>query len=254
MRTVRSELAKLRTLPAAWFLLPLAPLISVGLAALVAVSLRLSLDSGANLGHFDPLFAAFYSLTLGQLPLIGFGVLAIGSEYASGTIRASLLATPRRGAFFAAKAGAVAAVALVVAVLTVPVQFLVVQAGLGSYAASPTTDGAPTAVLGSCLYLVLMSLFALGVATMVRRSAVALGVLLPLVFLGSQGLGNVPGIKPVTQWLPDQTGQVIMHLTGPPGDPRFGRPYGPWTGLALLVLWTGAALLGGYLVLRRRDT
>jgi ABC-2 type transport system permease protein len=254
VRTVRAELAKLRTLPAAWVLLPLTPVIAVGLAALIALSFRLSYESGPPERTFDPLFATFYSLTLAQLTLIGLGVLAIGSEYGSGTIRASLLATPRRGAFFAAKAGAVAAVTLVVAVLTVPIQFLVVQAGLGAYAVSVTDDGVPTALFGSCAYLVLMALFALGVATMLRRSAVALAVLLPLVFLGSQGLGNVPGIKPVTQWLPDQTGQVIMHLAGPPDDPRFGRPYGPWTGLALLVLWTGAALLGGYLVLRRRDT
>jgi hypothetical protein len=44
-----------------------------------------------------------------------------------------------------------------------------------------------------------------------------------------------------------------MHLTGPPGDPRFGRDYGPWTRVGILVLWTSAALIGGYLVLRRRD-
>jgi ABC-2 type transport system permease protein len=46
---------------------------------------------------------------------------------------------------------------------------------------------------------------------------------------------------------------VVMHLTGPPGDPRFGRDYGPWTGMAILALWTAAAIVGGYLVLRRRD-
>jgi hypothetical protein len=40
---------------------------------------------------------------------------------------------------------------------------------------------------------------------------------------------------------------------GPQGDPRWVRDYGAWTGLGLLTLWTVAALLGGYLVLRRRD-
>jgi ABC-2 type transport system permease protein len=93
----------------------------------------------------------------------------------------------------------------------------------------------------------------LGPTMMMRSSVRALVVLLPLLFLGSQGLGNVPAVKPVTQYLPDQVGMVIMHLTGPADDPRFGRPYDGWTGLGILALWTVAALVGGYLVLRRRD-
>ena len=47
---------------------------------------------------------------------------------------------------------------------------------------------------------------------------------------GSQGLGNIPKLKLVTQYLPDRAGMVIMHLTGPASDPVFGRDYGPWTG------------------------
>lgn len=88
---------------------------------------------------------------------------------------------------------------------------------------------------------------------MPRSWVCSLGILLPLLFLGSQGLGNIPKLKTVAQYLPDQAGKVTMHLTGPPGDPRFGHDYGPWTGLGILALWTTAALLGGYLTLRRRD-
>jgi hypothetical protein len=44
-----------------------------------------------------------------------------------------------------------------------------------------------------------------------------------------------------------------MHLAGPQDEARWARDYGAWTGLALLGLWTAASLLGGYLVLRRRD-
>jgi ABC-2 type transport system permease protein len=31
------------------------------------------------------------------------------------------------------------------------------------------------------------------------------------------------------------------------------RDFGPWAGLAILALWAAQSLLGGYLVLRRRD-
>ncbi|GII28631.1 hypothetical protein [Planotetraspora mira] len=66
-------------------------------------------------------------------------------------------------------------------------------------------------------------------------------------------LGNIPKLRSVTQYLPDQVGMVIMHITGPQTEPRWARDYGPWTGIGLLALWAAAALIGGYLVLRRRD-
>jgi ABC-2 type transport system permease protein len=78
-------------------------------------------------------------------------------------------------------------------------------------------------------------------------------VLMPLLFLGSQGLGNAPTVGTVLQFLPDQAGAVILHIAGRPDDPDFDRSFGPWTGVAILALWTALSLLGGYLVLRRRD-
>jgi hypothetical protein len=30
-------------------------------------------------------------------------------------------------------------------------------------------------------------------------------------------------------------------------------PYGPWGGLGIMLLWVAAALLGGFLVLKKRD-
>ncbi|MEU3457945.1 hypothetical protein ABZ671_30800 [Micromonospora sp. NPDC006766] len=46
---------------------------------------------------------------------------------------------------------------------------------------------------------------------------------------------------------------VVMHLVGPGDDPRFARPYGPWTGVGIMALWTAVALLVGYVAVRRRD-
>jgi hypothetical protein len=44
-----------------------------------------------------------------------------------------------------------------------------------------------------------------------------------------------------------------MHIVGPPENPVIARDFGAWTGIGILALWTAAALIGGYLVLRRRD-
>ncbi|MFA1544205.1 ABC transporter permease [Actinomadura monticuli] len=65
------------------------------------------------------------------------GALTLTSEYASGTIRASLVAVPRRGALFMAKAG-VAGVTMGVVALTAA--YVVVALGAGAYAFARRDD------------------------------------------------------------------------------------------------------------------
>jgi len=238
---VSAELTKLRTVRSTPWTLAAFVVVSAGLAALLELSLR----NAERRENWDPLFPAFLPLTIGQLALVVFGALAISGEYSSGTIRASLAAVPRRGRFYLAKLAAVTAVAAVASVVTVAATFAASRA--------PFSGEALEASVGAAIYLTLMCAFAFGVAAMVRNTALVLGGLLPVLFLGSQGLGNIPVIREVTQFLPDQTGWVVMHLAGPQDDPRWARDYGPWTGLGLLTLWTVVSLLGGYLVLRRRD-
>lgn len=40
----------------------------------------------------------------------------------------------------------------------------------------------------------------------------SLGILLPVLFLNSQGLSNLPAIRSVTQYLPDQAGAGMMQV------------------------------------------
>lgn len=253
--TLLAEWTKLRSLRSTFWTLLAGVVVSVGLGALFGWSFRANFARlpSEQQERFDPLFATFYSLTLGQLGLVVFAVLVVTGEYGARTIRTSLAAVPQRGRFYAAKLSAGTLAVSGVAAVTVFTTFTVAQFALGPYRASLGGDGVPTAIVGACLYLALICLFAMGVAAIVRRSVLALSLLLPLLLLGSQGLGNVPKIKAVTQYLPDQAGAVIMHLAGPPGDPRFGRDYGPWTGLGILAIWAAVAVAGGYLVLRRRD-
>ncbi|MER6996325.1 ABC transporter permease subunit [Streptomyces sp. NPDC000410] len=245
-----AEWTKIRTVPSTAWTLGLTCVLSPGLGILVALSLRADIDRVVN---FDPVFAGLYPLTIGQLALVAFGVLLVGSEYSSGTIRASLAAVPRRGAFFGGKVLAGASVALGVSVITVIVTFAAAQAALGPHATTFGADGVPPAIVGACVYLTLICVFSMGVAMLLRSSAVSLGILLPLLFLGSQGLGNIPALKPVLQYFPDQAGMVLMRAVSTQGDPRFGHDYGPWGALAILVAWTAAALACGHLALSRRD-
>jgi ABC-2 type transport system permease protein len=60
----------------------------------------------------------------------------------------------------------------------------------------------------------------------------------------------VPDTEKFAHYLPDESGSMIMWLIEDTAD---DRPYGPWGGLAIMVLWVAAALLAGYTVLKRRD-
>jgi ABC-2 type transport system permease protein len=246
-----AEWTKIRTLRSTVVTLALALVVSAGLAYLVGRSFRG--QAAAAPGTHDPLFATFYTLTLGQLPLVVFGVLTVSGEYASGTIRASLAAVPRRGLFYGGKVLAGGLVTGAAAAATVLATFIAAQAGLGPRHVTLGGPGVTQATVGAWLYLTLICLFAMGLAATLRSSAFSLTILLPLLFLGSQGLGNIPKAKNVLQYLPEEAGLVIMHIAGQPGDPRFGRAYGPWTGVGILALWAAAALIAGYLLLRRRD-
>src|SRR5215207_6751998 len=100
-----AEWTKARTLRSTFWTLLATVIVSVGPAYLFGLSFRNALPSmpADRRESFDPLFATFYSLMLGQLALVVFAVLLVGSEHSSGTIRASLLAMPRRGLYFTGK-------------------------------------------------------------------------------------------------------------------------------------------------------
>jgi ABC-2 type transport system permease protein len=103
------------------------------------------------------------------------------------------------------------------------------------------------------VYLTSMCVFAMGVATILRSSALSLGILIPLLFLNSQGLASLPAIRSVTQYLPDQAGAGLMRVDTD-GQFFLGRlDFGVAGALVVLLLWVAAALLGGYVSLRRRD-
>jgi len=251
---ITAELTKIRTVRSTRCALLLTLLICSCLGYFVSLSLRVSFPRlpPQQRHDFDPLFATFYSLSLGQLALVVFGVTVTGSEYSTGMIATSLTAVPRRGLFYAAKIAAGLLAAAGTALVTVTATFFAAQQALGPHRTSASAPGTLQAALGACLYLTLICALAMGITAILRNPALALAIMMPLLFSDSQGLGNVPGLQKVIDYLPDQAGAAIMHLSGPGGG-RFGRPYGPWAGMAIMLAWTVAAFVCGYLVLARTD-
>ncbi|TVL94193.1 ABC transporter permease [Streptomyces sp. SAJ15] len=250
-QVLRSEWTKIRSVRSTVWTLGVAAVVTIALGALISGLVRndyATMPARDRLA-FDPTYVSFAGMGLGQLAMIVFGVLVVSNEYSTGMIRTSLAAVPQRGTFLFSKVTVAGLLALVVSMVTSFITFFVGQAMLGPYAAQPRDPGVLRAVVGGGLYMTLITVFSMGVATMLRSPMLSLGVLMPFFFLVSNILGNVSATREVGAYLPDQAGQKIMQVVTVEDD----APYGPWGGFAIMALWVVAALAAGFALLRKRD-
>ncbi|MET9910291.1 ABC transporter permease [Streptomyces sp. NPDC006476] len=252
IQVVRSEWTKIRSVASTVWTLSLAVIVTVALGMLISALSKNEFDnmSAKDRLSFDPTFISFAGMTLGQLAMIVFGVLVVSNEYSTGMIRTSLAAVPQRGTFLFSKIAVATGLALAVGMVTSFVAFFLGQAMLGSHRASIGDPHVLRAVIGGGIYMTLIAVFSMGVASMLRSPMLSLGILMPFFFLISNILGNVSATKKIGRYLPDQAGSKIMQVV-----PRIDddTPYGPWGGLGIMALWVLAALAGGYVLLQRRD-
>jgi ABC-2 type transport system permease protein len=232
--------------------LGLAAVLTIALGVLISILSRNEIKNmnARDRLSFDPTFISFAGMSLGQLAMIVFGVLVVSNEYSTGMIRTSLAAVPQRGTFLFSKVAVATVLAFVVGLATSFIAFFLGQAVLGEYRAQIGDPGVLRAVIGGGLYMTLIAMFSMGVASMLRSPMLSLGILMPFFFLISNILGNVSATKKIGRYLPDQAGSKIMQVVTPIGD---DTPYGPWGGLGIMVIWVVLALIFGYLLLEKRD-
>ncbi|MFE0774479.1 ABC transporter permease [Streptomyces sp. NPDC058861] len=251
---LQSEWTKIRTVSSTVWTLASAFLVTVAMGAGVSALVSSTFDdlNEAERLTFDPTLISFSGMVLGQLAMVVFGVLVVGTEYSSGMIRTSLAAVPQRATFLFSKIAVAGGLALLVGLATSFLTFFLGQALLGGRGASIGDENVLRAVVGAGLYMGLIALFSMGVATMLRSSMLSLGILMPFLLLVSNILAAVPKAKEVARYFPDQAGAKIMQVV-PDAMNTQEAPYGPWGGLGIMVLWVAASLAGGYLVLKQRD-
>jgi ABC-2 type transport system permease protein len=252
---LHAEWTKLRTIPGTWWLMVGAVTLTVAASAGIAASTHVS-PGGAGQ---DPTKLSLIGVALGQAVVAVLALLAVTEEYATGMIRATLAATPRRAVILGAKAANIAGLALVTGALAVAGcliagRLLLPAAGLDpahGYALVSIAHG-PTlrAAVGSVLYLGLIATLSLAIATIVRDTAVSTGIVLGLLYLPPLLTHLVSGpwrrhiqqVAPMTAGLAVQATRNIRSL-----------PISPWAGLGILAIWAGGLLLIGLAVLKARD-
>jgi ABC-2 type transport system permease protein len=249
-RVLRSELVKLRSVRSTVWTLAATVLICVALPLLLSLAV-VSQPHHAQGPNWDPTGLSLAGVYLGQLLIGSLGVLLISAEYSTGTIRATLSATPQRLLMFLAKIVTFSAVVAVVAFATTFVAFLSVQAVLNTHHLG-TTLGTPPAmrmVVGGALYLVAVGLLGLGIGAIVRNTAAGIITVVGLLFV----LPVVGAFLP-----PSMQEQTVKYLPGNEAASVLSAHYdptqlGPWAGLSLFVAYTALALAVGGLLLLRRD-
>jgi ABC-2 type transport system permease protein len=250
-RYLHAEWTKLRTLPSTGRLL--LALVAVTVAVSVAAATVVSCAS-AGCGY-DPAKISLFGIQAGQAVVAVLAVGAISGEFGTGLIRTTLAAMPNRIAVLAAKAVLLTGLTLAAGGLAVLGSALAgrrILLGNGFPPALLSFDGPMVrAAFGSVLYLALVALLSLGIATAVRDSAAAIGVVLGLLYLFPAVILMIPDpdlAMVLWQISPATAGLAVQATTQ-----LSGLPLSPWAGLGVLAAWAGAALLTGGLLLRTRD-
>jgi ABC-type transport system involved in multi-copper enzyme maturation permease subunit len=200
---------------------------------------------------------------IGLLVVIVLVASVVTSEYRRGLIRTTLVATPRRGRFLAAKAivaGSLAFIAGAAATAAAEVITRHVFAANGNYLFPQSVPALLRVVIGTGLFFGLAAALVVALGTMLRRSAgtVVAGFVLLILpgILGTSMSGAENWLMRLTP-----TAAFAIQATLPRSNlvtaaytPDNGYfPISPWGGLAVLAAYTAVALAAAAWLLRRRD-
>ena len=180
-----SEFTKLVTLRSTWIIAVIMLAASAFVAVAEAENREYTASELEGVGGVDAMLSIFWIVRIGtQLFVAALAVIVITHEFSSGTIQTTVISVPRRLPVLAAKALVVAVVTTVLSLMSSLVQFAVTRplldpAGRGVSIADPDIV---KAALGDALYLVAVAVFALMLATVVRNAALAITIVLVILY------------------------------------------------------------------------
>jgi ABC-type transport system involved in multi-copper enzyme maturation permease subunit len=247
---LRSEWTKMRTVRSTTWSLVLVVVLSIGIGALATAETRAHWTPDQAFG-FDATRLSLLGVFFAQLVIGVLGILVMSGEYSTGTIRATFSAAPRRPLVLLAKVAVFGAVALVVSEIVAFASFFIGQALLTAPAIHTTlsSPGALRAVVGTGLYLCVLGLFALGLATIIRHTTGAIGAFVGILLVLPIIVAALPNsiADDVKRFLPDAVGRTMISQVANP------NLFSAWTGFAVLCIYAAGLLVIGGVLLVRRD-
>ena len=247
MSSLHAEWTKLRTLPSTWWLVTATVALTLAVGAAAASSLTTQVCPSPAACHEDTVKLALTGVQLSQALCLVLGVLSMGAEYGTGTIRTTLTAMPGRWRVLASKA-------LALSLLTATAGALAVLSSLGlARLILPTpADGATLrAAGGSVLILVLVTLLGLSLATLLRDTggAITLGLgVLYVVPILSRLVNSPTWQHRLQRWTPMP---AALSIQATKNLERLA--IAPWPGLGVLAAYAVGLLAVGGAAFRLRD-
>jgi ABC-2 type transport system permease protein len=238
---VRMEWIKLRSLRSAWWTLGITAAAAVGIAAAVGRAVRV--PDGDDIVN-----SVLSGIAVGMLLIGALGVVAMSGEYSSGAIRSTLAAVPNRRVLLAAKVAVFGGLALALGEAAAFIAFEVGTTSIRDAIPAPSlTDPAVlrTVVLGGA-GICLVGLIGLGIGTIVRHTAPAIGVMVGGVYVAAQVFGAL------TQLAMGYLPLAIVGNSLCAVHPKAGFLQ-PWPALGVLALYAAVLLGAGGWLLARRD-
>ena len=193
-------------------------------------------------------------LQIGILILGSLAVLFMSSDYATGMIRSTMNAVPRRLPAFAAKAIILAVISYLISATAGVATFLIampVFQGMG-FDLDWSTDGVLYSILTGGLYVAGVALIGLSLGTLLRNSAGGITVLVGIFFVLSIAAGFmtlIPGEfwKYVPQYIPSEAGGRFLSIGHTDGV------IDPWHGGLIFLGYVLLSLIPAMIALKKRD-
>lgn len=246
-RVLRSEWHKLWTLRSTWITLLSSSLMILG----IGLTMGITYEAGGDDADMDVVVITLIGMQLSQIAVAVLGILSTAGEYATGMVRASMTAVPRRLPVLWAKAAVYTAATFLTTLVTVFVTFLGAQVFLGDteQAASLGDPGILRALVGSAAAMALLGLTALAIGALLRSVPGAIGAFIGVVLILPEAVSALPfdAVADVLRYFPTKVLQPIGSAQ-PVED-----AVSPGVGLLALTLWALSLLGLAALRLKRRD-
>lgn len=257
LRVLRSEWIKTRSLRSTWITLAALGVVIVGFGVLAAMAAGgdITPPNGgppAVAGRGGPLATVLAGANVAVLLVAVFGSVVGAREFASGLIRTTFAAVPRRLPVLWSKLLTFVAVVLPVVLAGLIAVFFAGMAVLeraGAATLNWSDEGVTRSLFGHAYYLVGLGLIGLALGVLLRGTAAAIGTTIGAVlFLPALATALLPSDwSAVLKYLPSNAGNAFTALTST------GDVLTPGQGFAVFTGWVVLAVAGAVVALVRRD-
>jgi len=252
--TTRSEWLKFRTVRASFIGVATFFVLTIGLAALITLVIKSNWSQRSAIDKlaFDPVTTSLVGVFFAEFAVGVMGARFVTSEYASGSIRTTLAAVPRRVHLVIAK---LIVLFITFVVLSEIVVFAAFELGQAIYKSghipfatlSNSTD--LRAVIFAGFYLTLLTMVGFGLGLILRTTSTTISIYVTLLLIVPIIVAFLPSSwqNDISKYLPSNLGRSMM-------SPDLASQSFSWgISTILLTLYTAVIVGAGTFLLTRRD-